>query len=564
MENAPRRKVLYPMLLSLAVIVGIFLGAATSKKAVPVGDLPASLAALRNSPGKMYTDNKLVYALSLIDHLYVDPINMDSLTQSALIALLGELDPHSTYIPAESMAGANETLEGEFDGIGVVFNMSTDTVVVLNVIPGGPSDKAGVNGGDRIIKIGDSLVAGQKVLQTDIMKMLRGPRGTTVNLALQRQGIAELVPITVTRDKIDIKSLDAAFMIKPGIGFIKLTAFARNSLAEITQALARLREEGMKALVFDLRDNSGGYLEQAVIIANMFLPKGKMIVYTEDRMRRRVEEFSNGSGDYTDLPLVILVNEGSASASEILSGAVQDNDRGVIVGRRTFGKGLVQQQILFADHSAMRLTIARYYTPTGRSIQKPYSDGAEEYRMDLYNRFAHNEYFSADSIRFDDSLAFTTPGGRTVYGGGGIMPDVFVPLDTTGVSPYFIQVSGRNILYRYVLAYSDRHREAMNRVSTVAQLDSLLDADGDLLQDFVAYAAREGVRPDYAGIRTSGELITAQLRALIGRNTSLQDVGFYANIHPVDNMVMKAIGQAQALVDAGCGGRVPTDSLIIK
>lgn len=547
MENNSRKKVLYPLLLSLSVVLGIFLGAATAHKSNRPGGGNLQGLQQRGSQGRLSADNKLVYALSIIDRLYVDSINVDSLSQDALIALLAELDPHSNYIPAVDMAEANEALEGEFDGIGVVFNMSTDTIIVLNVVPGGPSEKAGVNNGDRIIKIGDSLVAGQKIRQTDIMKMLRGPRGTKVELSLERQGIAELVPITVTRGKIELKSLDAAFMIQPEVGFIKLTSFSRNSLAEIARALDSLSRSGMRSLIFDLRDNSGGFLDQAITIANMFLPKDKMIVYTENRQRIRVEEYSNGEGKYTDLPLVVLVNENSASASEILAGAIQDNDRGVIVGRRTFGKGLVQQVVPFADGSSMRLTVARYYTPTGRSIQKPYDNGRDDYHMDLYRRYAHNEYFSADSIRFDDSLKFTTPGGRTVYGGGGIMPDVFVPLDTTGLTPYFRQVSGRNIIYRYALRFGDRHREALNAVRTIDQLDSLFATEG-MIKDFVQYSMQEGVKFNPREMTGDTEkIIRAQLQALIARNTSLQDVGFYAYIYPIDNLVLTGIDEARRL-----------------
>lgn len=538
MQKNSRKEIIYPTLLAVAVVAGIFIGMLTARRSAdPMMQVGAS--------SKAYADNKLVYALSLIDRMYVDPVDLDSLSADALMALLEELDPHSTYIPAEDFGSANEALDGEFDGIGVVFNMGTDTVIVLNVISSGPSDKAGIRNGDRIMRINDSLVAGQKIPQNNIVKMLRGKRGTTVDLAIQRQGIKDLVPITVTRGIIPIKSLDAAFMITPDVGFIKLSAFSKNSLLEIHTALSMLKMQGMKKLIFDLRDNSGGFLDQATAIANMFLPADKMIVYTEDRYKRKVEEFSNGKGGYTDIPLTILVNEGSASSSEILAGAIQDNDRGMIIGRRTFGKGLVQQQIPFSDGSAIRLTIARYYTPTGRSIQKPYSEGSKQYHEELYTRYEHNEFFSADSISFADSLRFTTPGGRTVYGGGGIMPDIFVPLDTVGFSRYFMEVSGRNILYRYTIEYSDRHRDALNAVNDVRQLDSLFDADKGLLDGFVAYASRNGVKPDYAGINRSKDIIMAQLRAYIGRNTPLEDNGFYSNIYPVDNTILTAIGELE-------------------
>ena len=524
------RNILYPLFLAVAVVGGILIGKLSSRNGF---ETRRSIAPAAN--------NKLSYTLNLIDRLYVDSVNLDSLAEKVLPKLVEELDPHSVYIPAQQYADANETLDGEFDGIGVVFNMATDTVIVLNVISGGPSDKAGVKAGDRIIEVDDTVVAGRKMNQDAVVKMLRGKRGSSVKLGIQRQGIEQLVPVTVVRDVIPIKSLDAAFMIAPHIGYLKLSAFSKNSHTEIAAALEQMRQEGMTGLIFDLRGNSGGFLDQAIRIADEFLPADKLIVYTEDKYKRRQQQYSSGQGRYADIGLTVLIDEGSASSSEILAGAIQDNDRGTVIGRRSFGKGLVQEQIPFGDGSALRLTVARYYTPTGRSIQKPYSKGVEEYNRDLLNRFSHNEMFSADSIRFADSLRFTTPGGKVVYGGGGIMPDIFLPLDTTNMSPYFMEVSGRNILYKYTIDYADRHRAQLDAVENVADLKALLDADTNLLDDFVAYAAARGVRPDPAGITRSRELMLAQLRAYIGRNTKLEDVGFYSNIYPVDDVIVKAI-----------------------
>ncbi len=524
------RNILYPLFLAVAVVGGILIGKLSSRNGF---ETRRSIAPAAN--------NKLSYTLNLIDRLYVDSVNLDSLAEKVLPKLVEELDPHSVYIPAQQYADANETLDGEFDGIGVVFNMATDTVIVLNVISGGPSDKAGVKAGDRIIEVDDTVVAGRKMNQDAVVKMLRGKRGSSVKLGIQRQGVEQLVPVTVVRDVIPIKSLDAAFMIAPHIGYLKLSAFSKNSHTEIAAALEQMRQEGMMGLIFDLRGNSGGFLDQAIRIADEFLPADKLIVYTEDKYKRRQQQYSSGQGRYADIGLTVLIDEGSASSSEILAGAIQDNDRGTVIGRRSFGKGLVQEQIPFGDGSALRLTVARYYTPTGRSIQKPYSKGVEEYNRDLLNRFSHNEMFSADSIRFADSLRFTTPGGKVVYGGGGIMPDIFLPLDTTNMSPYFMEVSGRNILYKYTIDYADRHRAQLDAVENVADLKALLDADTNLLDDFVAYAAARGVRPDPAGITRSRELMLAQLRAYIGRNTKLEDVGFYSNIYPVDDVIVKAI-----------------------
>ena len=487
-------------------------------------------------------NNKLNYTIALIDREYVDPMPADTLIEALMPKLMEQLDPHSVYIPASDLQEMNEPLEGEFDGIGVVFNMATDTVIVLNVIPSGPSDKAGVRNGDRIIRINDSIVAGRKVPQNEIVKQLRGPRGTEVKLSIERQGIKGTVDVTVVRDAIPLKSIEAAFMMTPQTGYIRLSQFARTSMDELGAALDELRKEGMRHLIFDLRGNSGGYLDQAINIANEFLPAGKLIVYTEDRNRERLEEFSNGKGSSTDLDLAVLIDEESASSSEILAGALQDNDRGTIIGRRSFGKGLVQRQIPFVDGSGVRLTIARYFTPTGRSIQKPYQTGNEEsYREDILNRFIHNEFFSADSIRFADSLKFTTPGGKTVYGGGGIMPDIFVPLDTTDMTRYFLEVSGRNIIYRYTIEYADRHRAELDRIENLDQLRRFLDSDTGLLDDFVRYAERQGVKPNEREIAVSRKLITAQLRAYISRNTKLESNGFYDNIHVIDKTVTKAL-----------------------
>ena len=327
------------------------------------------------------------------------------------------------------------------------------------------------------------------------------------------------------------------------MGYVKLGQFARTTFDEFRKALASLRAEGVTKLIFDLRGNSGGFLDQAIAVANEFLHEGQLIVYTEDRRHEQLREYADGKGSAQDMEVVVLIDEGSASSSEILAGALQDNDRGTIIGRRSFGKGLVQQQIPYADGSALRLTVARYYTPTGRSIQKPYTIGDDaDYEEDLWNRYRNNEFFSADSIHFADSLKRVTPGGKVVYGGGGIMPDVFIPADTTDVTKYFVEVAGRNILYRYTIEYADRHREALNAVKTIDELQTLLDSDKTLVDDFVRYAARKGVAPRYGDIARSRRLIEAQLRAYIGRNTALEDNGFYANIYPVDNVVVRAIG----------------------
>ena len=528
--------IVFPLILAAGIVLGIMLGQFVGRNRAE-----SQIRSIVNR-SNIHLDNKIMQTCMLVEHQFVDSISLDSLSELVIPLLMKELDPHSVYIPAREMQEMNEPLEGEFDGIGVVFNAATDTVIVLNVIPNGPSAKAGIVAGDRIIKINDTIAAGVKMPQTEIMKRLRGRRGTEVKLSLKRLGIDDLVDIVVVRDVIPIKSIESAFMIDDKTGFVRLSQFARTSYEELMLAMLKLRAQGMRNLVFDLRGNSGGYMDQAIMIANEFLPSGNLIVYTEDRKGEQMKQFSNGKGVATDINLVVLIDEESASSSEILAGAVQDNDRGTIVGRRSFGKGLVQSQLPYKDGSALRLTVARYYTPTGRSIQKPYKNGDEDYYyMDIVRRYRNNEFFSADSIHFADSLRFTTPKGKVVYGGGGIMPDLFVPLDTTHMSRYYMEVSGRNILYRYTIEYADKHRDALNQVQTIEQLDSLFDADKNLFNDFVRYAASKGVKPVHKEIAYSREVMEAQLRAYIGRNTVLEDDAFYHNIFPIDNVVQSAL-----------------------
>ena len=521
------------IVLLLILFVGWFAGVYSGKQ-------------LANNQVRIYLNkshnDKLTRVLTMIEKEYVDSISRDSLAELAIPAILHKLDPHSVYLPPKQFEEAEEPLKGEFDGIGVVFNMGTDTVIVLNVIPSGPSRKAGVQGGDRIIKVNDTLIAGQKMSQVSVMKRLRGPRGTQVKLSIERKGIEGLVDIVVTRDAIPLHSVEAALMLTDNIGFIKLSSFARTSFAEIKKALASLRAQGMQSLIFDLRGNSGGFLDQAILIANEFLPARSLIVYTEDRNGKQIRQYSDGRGGSADLKIAVLIDEASASSSEILAGALQDNDRGTIVGRRSYGKGLVQSQTAFDDGSALRLTIARYYTPTGRSIQKPYTAGeGDNYAHDLIDRYKRNEFFSADSIHFADSLRYTTPKGKVVYGGGGIMPDIFVPLDTLNITKYFSEVAGRNILYRYTIEYADSHRKALEGAKSVTELRALIDGDKEMFDDFVRYAEKHGVKPNWKDIARSRHIMEAQLRAYISRNSDLEDNAFYYFIYPIDKTVLRAI-----------------------
>lgn len=500
-------------------------------------------AQLANLESYIMNDNKLLQTAWSIKQYYIEDIPLDDIYEKAIPSMLAELDPHSEYIPAKDFSAVNESLEGEFDGIGIVFNASTDTITVLNVIPQGPSDRAGIRPGDRVMRIDNHDVAGKGIPQDSMVRMMRGPRGSHVTLALKRRGVENLVDVDITRAPIEIKSIETAFIIdkEAKVGFIRLSQFARTSHTELREAISKLNNEGMKSLIIDLRSNSGGYLDQAILIANEFLPADKLIVYTEDRHGKQQREYSRGNGTSTELPLAILVDELSASSSEILAGAIQDNDRGMVIGRRTFGKGLVQVQLPYSDGSAMRLTVARYYTPAGRCIQKPYEKGKGlEYELELVDRYAHNEYFSADSIHFDDSQKFTTAGGRTVYGGGGIMPDIFIPLDTVGITPYYNKVWNTNTLYRYTLDFTDRHRDELDKVKSVADLDALFEGKA-LVEDFVKYAEKSGVERDEAQIAKSYDIISAQLRAYIGRNSMDDESGFYYNIYPIDEIVQRAV-----------------------
>ena len=487
--------------------------------------------------------DKLMQTILSVRNNYVDPIDLDTIYEKAIPKLLSELDPHSEYIPAKMFESVNESLEGEFDGIGIVFNAMTDTITVLSVIPQGPSDKAGVRAGDRVIRIDDRDVAGQGLRQDSMVRLMRGPRGSKVKLSIKRSAVEELVDINITRAAIEVHSVTAAFMLdkSAGIGYLRLSQFSRTSHSEICSAMERLKGEGMKSIIVDLRGNGGGFLDQVVNILNEFLERGKLIVYTEDRHGRRVDEYSDGTGRYTDIKIAVLVDELSASSSEILAGAIQDNDRGLVIGRRTFGKGLVQAQLPFSDGSAIRLTVARYYIPSGRSIQRPYTNGDEmAYRMDLVNRINHHELFSKDSIHLDKSKKYYTTTGRVVYGGGGVMPDIFIPVDTTKVSDFYNKVWDANILYRYTLDFADHNRAKLDKVATLEQLDAVL-GEADIINDFLAYAERHGVSATKEDLEASRSVLLTQIRAYIGRNALGDESGYYYNIYPIDDVMLSAV-----------------------
>ena len=525
--NNRKKDIMYPIALAVMLAAGIWLGLFINQKPE------------RSSLTVYPRADKLSSILNYIEHQYVDTVSMENLVESTIPTMLKHLDPHSVYIPASDLQTVNEPLDGGFDGIGVTFNMPNDTVVIISTVAGGPSERVGLLAGDRIITINDSLVAGVNFDQNDIVTMLKGPTGTKVTVGILRQGLNEIVSFEITRDKIPIYSVDVSFMLNQEVGYIKISRFARTTYTEFIEAIEKLQAQGMKKIIIDLRNNTGGYLDAATNIANEFLPEGKLIVYTQGKARPRQNVYSNARGRCLDTPVAIIIDEFSASASEILAGALQDNDRGIVTGRRSFGKGLVQEQVLFSDGSALRLTIARYYTPTGRSIQKPYEPGNDEYFYDINNRYMHGEFQERDSIHLADSLKFTTPGGRTVYGGGGIMPDYFIPLDTTGVTTYFNQVARRNLIYRFAFGFADRHRRHMADMKTHTEIEGYLDGL-NILTQFVDYAREHRVEPNYADIEKSKLLIETQIKAYVAR-ILIDNQGFFPIYTKIDNTLLKTI-----------------------
>ena len=480
---------------------------------------------------------KFSQVLNWIDKYYVDTANKSELVETAIIEMLQSLDPHSTYLNKEEVKQMNEPLQGNFDGIGISFNMLTDTILVISTIPGGPSEKLGLMPGDKILYVNDSLVAGKHISDEKVMSLLKGPRGTVVKIKILRNGHKELLPFEITRDKIPMYSIDVDYMVNNYIGYIRINNFAVTTVDEFMKGLRELKSHGMTSLILDLRGNSGGIMEAAVQIANQFLSEDQLIVYTKGRAQPRSEARATGKGEFETGDLVILIDEWSASASEILAGAIQDNDRGTIIGRRSFGKGLVQEPISFADGSGMRLTIARYYTPTGRSIQKPYNNGFDEYYDDLHERYSRGEFEVSDSIHFSDSLKFTTPGGRVVYGGGGIMPDKFVPADTSGISPYFMKV--RSLIYRFALKYTESNRELLKKFTETGEMEKYLDKQ-TLLDQFIKYAEVNGIKKDPEGLKISGNIMHTQIKAYIARNI-LDNKGFYPIWEDIDTTLKYAI-----------------------
>ena len=518
-----------PLVIAVSVVAGILIGTFYAKH------YGGNKLGIING-----SSNKLNALLRIIDDQYVDTVNMTDLVEKAMPQILAELDPHSTYIPAQNLEEVNSELEGSFSGVGIQFTIQQDTIHVNNVVAGGPAEKVGVMAGDRIVTVDDSLFVGKGLTNEKAMRHLKGPKGSEVKLGIKRATEKGLLDFTIVRGDIPQNTIDAAYMLNDDFGYIMVSKFGRTTHVELLNAIAQLNHQQCKGLIIDLRGNTGGYMEAATRMVNEFLPEGKLIVYTKGRKYPRMEEYANGTGSCQQTPLVVLVNEESASASEIFAGAIQDNDRGTIVGRRSFGKGLVQQPIDFSDGSAIRLTIARYYTPSGRCIQRPYESGQNsKYEMDWITRYEHGEFFYKDSIKLDENLRYSTSLGRPVYGGGGIMPDIFVPQDTTGVTSYLIEVSNKGLILQFSFQYTDRNRAKLNEYKDEESLLEYLKKQG-IMEQFIRYASSKGVKRRNLLISKSRQLLERNLYGNIIYNMLGQEE-YIRYINQSDATVQKAL-----------------------
>jgi carboxyl-terminal processing protease len=514
-----------------AALLGMVLGVLLTSLAVRI------VSNQKKFDGDYNRWRKLNLILQEVQRNYVDTINMSAMTDAAVTAALAELDPHSVYLPPVELTESESELSGNFEGVGIVFNVPNDTAIVINVVPGGPSQKAGLLQGDRIIKVGERVIAGTKTPQDSMVRMMKGPKGTKVKLLINRSGTD--IPFDITRDKIPVHCIDAAFMVNDTTGYIKLSKFTRTTYKEFKEATSRLLDAGMKRLVFDLRDNSGGYFDQALMLSNEFLQNKDGIVYMEGLHRPRQNYDADGRGSLKDIQISVLIDEGTASSSEIFAGAIQDNDRGVIVGRRSFGKGLVQEPINFTDGSGVRVTVARFYTPSGRCIQKPYDKN--NYQYDIYERYAHGEMTSADSMKVDTTALFYTVKGRRVYGGGGIIPDIFVPIDTTLATKFYINCNKKAVQMRFAASMFDRYRGVLSTIEDFSSLDRWMSSI-DMEAHFLEYAARtENLRPAPGEWEKTVSYMMPQIKALVGRYSVLDDEAFYRFYLPVDETIQVAL-----------------------
>ena len=514
---------------AVTALLGVVLGVLATLVVVRVTD------SRKKFDGDYNRWRKLNLILQEVEKNYVDTIDMKAMTDAAVVAALSELDPHTVYLPPVALEASETELAGNFEGIGIQFNVPNDTAIVLSVIPGGPSEKAGLMQGDRILKVDTAVIAGNKTPQDSMVTRMKGPAGSKVTITVKRDGTD--IPFEITRGKIPVHCVDAAFMVDDTTGYIRLSKFTRTTYFEFSSAAGKLMESGMKRLLFDLRDNTGGYFDQAFLVCNEFLEEGDPIVYMEGLHRPRQDFKADGNGKLKDIRLEVLINESSASSSEIFAGAIQDNDRGVIVGRRSFGKGLVQEPVNFTDGSGLRLTVSRFYTPSGRCIQKPYSD---DYAYDIYERYAHGEMTVADSMKVDKSREYFTRDGRVVYGGGGIIPDVFVPMDTTRASNFFIQANKKALQVRFASAMFDRYRKTLSSIDDFRSLERYLDAI-DLKGKFLDYATGEGVVLKPSEEADFDTYMMPQVKALVGRYSRLEDEAFYRFYMEIDETIRTAL-----------------------
>ncbi|MEI6275028.1 MAG: S41 family peptidase [Prolixibacteraceae bacterium] len=529
MENNNRRiSPWIPLMLGLTLIFGVWLGIRLQNR---------KLAAML--PSQLNNRSKLDQVINLVEGNYVDEVNSRKLIEDAIPEVLKQLDPHTVYIPAKEMQGVSEEMSGNFGGIGVQFSIQNDTVMVIDVISGGPSQKLGIRAGDRIVRVGDTTMVGKNVKNELVFKKLRGPKGTNVKVGISRKGLPEMMSFNITRGDIPIYSVDVSYMIDNKTGYVKIGRFAERTYEEFMAAMAKLDGGGAEQLIIDLRGNPGGYLSSVIRMVNEVLDKGELIVYTAGRTQPKKVFNSESRGKYYGKRVVILVDEYSASASEIFAGAIQDNDRGTIIGRRTFGKGLVQEQVPFYDGSAIRLTVARYYTPSGRCIQKSYLKGTDDYYADITRRYAHGEFEQKDSIHLSDTVKYFTRLKRVVYGGGGIMPDIFVPADTTGNSPYLFKLMQKGLVYQYAFDYADKHRSELSHLKSGQEFAEYL-RKVSIFNEFINYALKNGISGNEAGIKASGKIIETQLMAYIARNI-IGEEGFYSIISMIDNTLQEAV-----------------------
>lgn len=541
--------IILPILIAISVAIGILIGNMLNTNSRPVF-----------SGLGMGQSNKISTILDLINNGYVDSVNTNSIVEKTIPELLKNLDPHTSYIPARNMQEVQEEMRGNFSGIGVQFSIQEDTVRVVEVIPGGPSSKVGVLPGDCIVTVNDSLIAGVEVENNTILTLLRGEKHSKVRVGVIRKDLDDELEFEITRDDIPLYSIDVSYMIDNETGFIKVSRFSNTTYKDFVQGINKLEGLGAKKVIVDLRGNPGGALVGVLQMVDEFLEKGEPILYTEGINQPRKTYNASGKNSFADIQVFVMIDEFSASASEIFAGAMQDNDRGIVIGRRSFGKGLVQEQIPLMDGSALRLTVARFYTPSGRCIQSSYEGGNEKYYENIYERFHNMEQLVADSIHFIDSLRYETKGGRVVYGGGGIMPDFFVPADTTGNSAYFTAIFRKGLIYSFAYSYADAHREELSKLTTVEEFETYLDKH-KVLNEFVAHAAEKGIKKDSKGLRVSGNIINTQLKAYIARNI-LGEEGFYPIIRQIDKTLLRAIevSRQNLLVE----NVVATDSIVDK